>query len=94
MGMFDRIQVSAPYNEVIDKRVRNEWFQTKDLDCTLGQFVVDEQGRLSGKSDYHGDIFILTTLGLYDAGNFEVLEYQLRFTDGKLAWIKQVAVES
>ena len=56
MGMFDdiRCDVTLP-----DGKSGDAGFQTKDLDCTLDEFVITETGRLikqSKNADPHDDV--------------------------------------
>jgi len=39
---------------------------------------------------HHGDISIYTTTGSREAGDLQLHEYTVRFTYGKLEWIKRV----
>ncbi len=39
---------------------------------------------------YHGDIYFYTTIGTPGADDYEWFEYQARFTEGELQWIKRV----
>lgn len=39
---------------------------------------------------YHGDVYFYTSIGSRDAGDYEWFEYQVRFTEGRLQWIKRV----
>ena len=42
---------------------------------------------------YHGDVYFHTCRGEPQTESFEWFEYQARFTDGKLQWIKRVGRE-
>ena len=43
MGMFDSVLVRYP----LDEPAHNQfWYQTKDLECQLSRYIVDEQGYL------------------------------------------------
>ncbi len=74
MGMFDEIRCKYPLPIALPDWV--DWFQTKDLDCTLRQFEITEDGRLielpaepdtwndadpGDWSDYHADLRFYTT---------------------------------
>jgi hypothetical protein len=39
---------------------------------------------------YHGDIYFGTTVGSREEGNLEWYEYQARFTEGRIQWIRRV----
>ncbi len=39
---------------------------------------------------YHGDVYFYTSIGTREADDFEWFEYQARFTEGRLQWIKRV----
>jgi len=39
---------------------------------------------------YHGDIRFYTSIGSRETNDYEWFEYQARFTDGKLHWIKRI----
>lgn len=39
---------------------------------------------------YHGDIYFYTSSGAHTDNNFEWFEYQARFTEGRVQWIKRV----
>lgn len=39
---------------------------------------------------HHGDIFFYTSTGSREDGTFEWYEYQARFTEGRLQWVKRV----
>ena len=39
---------------------------------------------------YHGDVTFYTSTGTWEAADYEWFEYQARFTEGRLQWIKRV----
>lgn len=39
---------------------------------------------------FHGDVYFYTSRGEAQTESFEWFEYQARFTDGKLQWVKRV----
>ncbi|MBA3601126.1 MAG: hypothetical protein H0W45_07760 [Acidobacteria bacterium] len=39
---------------------------------------------------YHGDIRFYTSIGSRENDDYEWVEYQARFTDGKLHWLKRI----
>ncbi len=103
MGMFDTIRCEFP---LPDDRFQEESFQTKSLECLLDNYTLTKQGRLvlhmhrcyqkdSQDVDvaYHGDIRFYTSVGEQDQDTFEWVEYEARFTDGSVTWIKRVERE-
>lgn len=44
MGMYDEIKVTYPHNQL--KKYKNIRFQTKDLECTMDLYSIDENGIL------------------------------------------------
>jgi len=103
MGMFDTIRCEYA---LPDKEFQEESFQTKCLECLLDEYTVTKRGRLilhmqrpyQKKSkdidiEYHGDIRFYTSIGTRGQGSFEWIEYQVRFTEGKVQWIKRVEIK-
>ncbi|MBA3692102.1 MAG: hypothetical protein H0X49_13130 [Acidobacteria bacterium] len=39
---------------------------------------------------YHGDVRFYTSVGSRENNDYEWFEYQARFTDGKLQWVKRI----
>ena len=40
---------------------------------------------------YHGDVYFYTSIGSRETGDYEWFEYQARFTNGRLKWIRRVS---
>lgn len=103
MGMFDTIRCEYPLR---DKQFQKESFQTKSLECLLDEYKITKRGRLvlvgSGRrnksdqivdTEHHGDIRFYTSVGERDDGSYEWVEYEARFTEGTVKWIKRVDEE-
>lgn len=97
MGMFDTIRCKYP---LPDARHQDLEFQTKDLECLLGEYTITRSGRLvwharrggwGGGPDrdiqwpLHGDIRIYTSVKSEDPS---WVEYVVRFTHGQVEWIR------
>lgn len=92
MGLYDTIQCEYPLPEASHQDLD---FQTKDLECFLGTYTVTRDGRLmrhKGRGRFgldrdiewplHGDLRMYTSL------NREWIEYVVRFTHGRVEWIR------
>lgn len=98
MGLFDTIHCEYP---LPDARHQDLDFQTKDLECLLGEYTITRDGRLVrharrgglGRLDrdiewpIHGDIRIYTYIR-DPAGETEWIEYVARFTHSRVEWIR------
>ncbi|HEY2292624.1 MAG TPA: hypothetical protein VGM86_18135, partial [Thermoanaerobaculia bacterium] len=99
MGMFDTVHCKYP---LPNSRHQDLEFQTKDLECLLGQYTITRGGRLvwharrgrwGGGPDrdiqwpLHGDIRIYTSVKTEDPS---WVEYVVRFTHGQVEWIRPV----
>jgi hypothetical protein len=98
MGMFDTIHCEYP---LPDARHQDLEFQTKDLECFLDHYTITREGRLVqqatkrgwGGADLdhdvewplHGDIRIYTSV---KAEETSWIEYVVRFTHGRVEWIR------
>jgi hypothetical protein len=93
MGLYDTVYCDYP---LPDARHQDLEFQTKDLECLLGDYRITRDGRLmlqdprrerraDGDSDIewplHGDISIHTSLDAV------WVDYVVRFTHGRVEWI-------
>jgi len=87
MGMFDEIEVKVPLPGL--ERPKTNWFQTKDLECLLDRYSI-EDGILLKEGvpcDYHGYIVF------YTSEMEKWFEYEAKFTDGKLVSIEVIKDE-
>lgn len=97
MGMFDFIYSQRPLPEC--ELPPGTAFQTKDLDCLLGHYVITAEGRLlrcrsvdeesvdlvgAVDTEHHGDIRFY---GGEPRGRR--YEFVARFTDGVSVWVKR-----
>ncbi len=99
MSLYDSIQCDYP---LPDPEFQHEDFQTKDLDCLLGRYLITAQGRLWRLRRI--DPFATDTLSLGNTekmedvnfhGDFSFyantakgwLKYRVRFTHGTVEWI-------
>jgi len=100
MGMFDTIRCLAP---LLEPRHQSLSFQTKDLDQTLGEYTITCAGHLVheprsgwlglGPSrrvgvPFHGDLRMYTSVE-NKAGRHTWVEYRVRFTAGRVEWIRR-----
>jgi|688.fasta_scaffold02087_62 hypothetical protein len=115
MGMFDYFTIDYPlpiesyipekYKSFIYSAINEDGFQTKDLECLLYRYHVDNIGRIFcadfpdfesdeepvyNKIYQHGHVFISTVVHLDDNGNDFWLEYDLKFTDSLLVSAKMI----
>jgi hypothetical protein len=100
MGMFDTLKCEYL---LPDKIVQKDSFQTKSLDCLLDNYTISKRGKLILQRqrhyetkvnkitvDFHGDLRFYTSKGSREENNYEWFEYEARFTEGNLQWIKRV----
>jgi len=96
MGLFDTIHCEYP---LPDLRHQDLAFQTKDLDCFLAHYTITGDGRLIRRArrggiwgdredrdvecPMHGDIQMYTS-----AADKTWIEYVVRFTHGRVEWIR------
>jgi len=96
MGLFDTIHCEYP---LPDTRHQDLDFQTKDLDCFLAHYTITPDGRLIRRArrggiwgdrqdrdvecPMHGDIQMYTS-----AADKTWIEYVVRFTHGRVEWIR------
>jgi hypothetical protein len=93
--MFDTVHCKYPLQET---RHQDLEFQTKDLECLLGEYTITRNGRLVrharvGRAGpgrdiqwpMHGDIRIYTSVETEDPS---WVEYVVRFTHGQVEWIR------
>jgi hypothetical protein len=100
MGMFDTIRCLAP---LLEPRHQALSFQTKDLDCLLDEYTITRAGHLvreprtgwlaRGPSrriavPLHGDVRMYTSVE-NKAGRHTWVEYRVRFTAGRVEWIRR-----
>jgi hypothetical protein len=115
MGMFDYFTIDYPlpiesyipeeYKSFIYRAINEDGFQTKDLECLLYRYHVDNIGRIFcadfpdfesdeepvyNKIYQHGHVLIYTVVYLDDNGTKFWLEYDLKFTDSLLVSAKMV----
>lgn len=98
--MFDTIRCEAP---LIAPRHQSVSFQTKDLDCLLWTYTISRTGHLVrepgtgllglGKSrrvvvPMHGDLRMYTSIEA-KSGRRTWIEYRVRFTSGRVEWIRR-----
>ncbi len=113
--MFDYFTIDYPlpiesyipekYKSFIYSAINEDGFQTKDLECLLYRYHVDNIGRIFcadfpdfesdeepvyNKIYQHGHVFISTVVHLDDNGNDFWLEYDLKFTDSLLVSAKMI----
>lgn len=60
MGMFDEIICKAPIDGGLPSWIDRHTFQTKDLDCTLTTYTIEEDGRFS-QPDFSGTLEFYTS---------------------------------
>ena len=109
MGMFDYFTIDYPlpiesyipeeYKSFIYSAINEDGFQTKDLECLMYRYHVDNIGRIFcadfpdfesdeepvyNKIYQHGHIHISTVVYLDDNKTDFWLEYDLKFTDSLL----------
>jgi hypothetical protein len=98
MGLFDTVHCEYPLPNAAHQNLE---FQTKDLESLLDTYTLTRDGRLMrhsrrGRSagldrdiewPLHGDIRIYTSLRP-PAGEREWVEYVVRFTHGRVEWIR------
>lgn len=101
MGLFDTVRCDYPLRNPAHQKLE---FQTKDLECMLGEYTITRDGRLvlhAGKGlfgrkarrdveyPFHGDVRIYTSLKKpHQRG--EWIEYQVRFTEGRVHRMRRV----
>ncbi len=103
MGMFDTIRCEYP---LPDCKFQERSFQTKSLERLLDEYTITKRGRLilhmhrhyqtktkDVDFEFHGDLRFYTSDGSRENGDFEWVEYKVRFTEGQLQWIKRVKSE-
>ena len=115
MGMFDYFTIDYPlpiesyipekYKSFIYSAINEDGFQTKDLECLLYRYHVDNIGRIFcadfpdfesdeepvyNKIYQHGHVLISTVVHLDGNGNDFWLEYDLKFTDSLLVSAKMI----
>lgn len=98
--MFDTIRCLAP---LLEPRHQSLSFQTKDLDQTLGEYTITRAGHLVREPrtgwwgpqqsrrvavPFHGDLRMCTAVE-DKAGRQSWVEYRVRFTAGRVAWIRR-----
>lgn len=81
MGMYDGIFISEPIKKKFN--ITGSGFQTKDFECVLDCYEVNEAGYITGSYDsighsYTGTIFIISDM--YDGFK----RYKLKFINGYL----------
>lgn len=99
MGMFDWVKCDYPLPGT--PLVFVDEFQTKDLDCTLAQVTISEDGKLlgynyTGELEFYGcNLVAVGPSGRYtrDGEDYESVSYLARFVDGQLQEIKQEGYE-
>lgn len=99
MGLFDIVRCLAP---LLEPRHQSLSFQTKDLDQTLGEYTITRAGHLVreprtgwlglGPSrrvavPLHGDLRMYTSVE-NKTGRHSSVEYRVRFTAGRIEWIR------
>lgn len=101
MGLFDTVCCKYPLPVVAHQGLE---FQTKDLERALGSYTITQDGRLIRHPYHragpgldrdiewplHGDVQIYTSLDV-PAGDREWVEYVVRFTHGRVEWIRPFA---
>src|SRR5262245_23779405 len=89
MGLFDTI---ACRYLLPDPTHQDLEFQTKDLGCELRTFTITREGRLldgSRERAFHGDVLMYGG----DPRGSGLVEYTVRFTHGRVEWIRRGSVE-
>lgn len=100
MGLFDTVRCEYPLRNPAHQKLE---FQTKDLECMLGEYTITRDGRLvlhAGKGffsrkakrdveyPFHGDVRIYTSLKKPHKRG-EWIEYQVRFTEGRVHRVRR-----
>lgn len=103
MGLYDTIKCEYPLPDPLHQDLE---FQTKDLECFMDHYTITRDGRLirhhrpegwRGKLErdiewpIHGDIHIYD-LDLQRSEG--LVEYRVRFTHGRVDWVRRVAERS
>jgi hypothetical protein len=95
--MFDSVVCDYPLPDPRDQKVL---FQTKDLECLMGEYRIAPDGRLYKTAElargrlarprpraFHGDITIYGSVER-KRGRPRWVEYRVRFTRGRVEWIR------
>jgi hypothetical protein len=102
VGLFDRIRCEFPLPDPSHQELE---YQTKDLDCLLEEYTITRDGRLvryAGGGPFepgpgravdwpiHGDLRIYDSIER-PGRDREWVEYLVRFTDGRVQWVRRLA---
>ncbi len=97
MGLFDTVRCEFPLPDPSHQELE---FQTKDLDCLMDEYLITREGRLlrRGRLGSRGlsrniewpfdrEVRIYK---LDPENDREFIEYVVRFTDGRVEWIRRL----